>query len=300
MRRRKKSNTHLVFLLALIIIIAIVAIVIFRKSNTKNSDISREQETVQEISEQEDTQEVATVPQTPSPVESLTEDEIAQSKKKGLPVLMYHFFYDAEAGENGKDANFMEIHTFEEQIKYLADNDYYVPTWEEVLGYVEGKNGLPLKSIVITVDDGDESFFRLASPVLEKYKIRATSFLITSWYTYIIDHSTYHPHIDFQSHSHNMHKAGADGKGRIMTISHDEGVADLETSRQTINDNVVVFCYPFGHYNENAKKIIRDANYILAFTTEYGKVFPGQDPLVLPRIRMQKGDSLNAFINKIN
>ena len=35
---------------------------------------------------------------------------------------MYHFFYDESAGEEGKDNNFMEISSFENQMKYLSAN----------------------------------------------------------------------------------------------------------------------------------------------------------------------------------
>ena len=72
----------------------------------------------------------------------------------GLPVLMYHFFYD-KSKETDKDGNWIEISNFEEQMKYLAENDFYFPTWEQVENYIDGKQELPEKSVVITVDDGD-------------------------------------------------------------------------------------------------------------------------------------------------
>lgn len=293
-KRKNKSNSIWIFVFLILAIIALFFISkkINLKATPNNSNISAESSN-NSTSEQPKVEE-----KKPSIVESLTEEEIEQSKKRGLPVLMYHFFYDAQAGETGKDGNFMEIHDFENQIKYLAENDYYIPTWEEVEGYVLGKNGLPLKSIVITVDDGDESFFRLAVPVLQKYNITATSFLITSWYTSPITPSNY-SNVDFQSHSDNMHKAGSNGKGAFLTIDYNSGCADLEKSRSIIGENCNVFCYPFGHYNDNCKKMLKDCNYILAFTTQGGRVFPGNDPYELSRTRMFKGDSLNSFISKI-
>ena len=39
----------------------------------------------------------------------------------GIPVLMYHYFYDKSKGETGKDNNWMEISSFEEQLKYLDE-----------------------------------------------------------------------------------------------------------------------------------------------------------------------------------
>ena len=44
----------------------------------------------------------------------------------GLPVLMYHFFYD-KSKSTGQDGNWIEISNFEEQIKYLSENNFYYP-----------------------------------------------------------------------------------------------------------------------------------------------------------------------------
>lgn len=294
-KKRKKNNNSLLIFIILILAIAMLFFISTHGKNKPNSNVNSNLVSSQS---NESAVENKAEEKKPSVVESLSAEEIEQSKKRGLPVLMYHFFYDAQAGEAGKDGNFMEIHAFEEQIKYLAENNYYVPTWEEVEGYILGKNGLPLKSVVITVDDGDESFFRLAVPVLQKYNFTATSFLITSWYTSPIDQNSY-ANVDFQSHSHNMHKAGSNGKGAFLTIDYDSGCKDLETSRSIILNNCRVFCYPFGHFNDNCKKMLKDCNYILAFTTQGGRVFPGDDPYELPRVRMSKGDSLNTFISKV-
>lgn len=225
---------------------------------------------------------------------------ISTEKATGLPVLMYHFFYDKSTGETGKDANCMEIHDFEEQLKYLTENNYYFPTWDEVKNYVNGTSCLPEHSIVITVDDGDKTFFDLAVPVIQKYNVRVTSFLVTSW----IENSDYLNKFDrnkiiFQSHSNDMHRAGSDGKGRFLTISEKEALDDLETSKTFIGD-ATVFCYPFGHFTKKCEEILKKAKYDLAFTTAYGRIRPGDNPYELSRIRMSKGDSLTSFIKRVS
>lgn len=225
---------------------------------------------------------------------------ISTKKNSGLPVLMYHFFYDKNTGDTGTDGNCMEIHDFEDQLKYLTENNYYFPTWDEVKNYINGKSCLPEHSIVITVDDGNETFFNLAVPVIEKYNVKVTSFVVTSW----IEDSNYLKQFDsnkiiFGSHSNDMHRSGTDGKGRFLTLSHDEAYLDVTTSQSFIG-NATVFCYPFGHYNDSCIQVLKDANYELAFTTAYGRVRPGDDLYKLSRIRMSKGDSLNAFIRKVS
>ena len=226
--------------------------------------------------------------------------EITSKLENGLPVLMYHFFYDEKSGEKGADSNFMEVSKFEEQIKYLKDNNFYFPTWEEVEDYVIKGDVLPEKSIVITVDDGNPTYFKYAVPIIKKYNVRATSFVVTSWLSenQLSEYKEF-SNLIFESHSHDMHRAGSNGKGRIMTSSHDKIVEDVTISSDIIGKSTV-FCYPFGHVNDNAKKALKDAEYTLDFTTKYGRVKPGMDPLELPRIRMSRDDSIASFIKKVS
>ncbi len=292
--KRKHNYKYIIFIIFLIII---TTIFLYNRKNTDNpTENNNEPPNNNPTTSETNTEPIEESP--PSITETLSDEEIQLSQERGLPVLMYHFFYDKQAGETGTDNNYMEIHDFEEQIKYLSENNYYIPTWDEVLGYISGTNGLPLKSVIITVDDGDESFFRLAVPILEKYNIKATSFLITSWYEGQL--SKYNSDsVDFQSHSYNMHIPGSDGKGAFLTMSYEDACTDLENCRSIIGENCKVFCYPFGHFNDTCKQILKDCNFTLAFTTQGGRVYPGDDPYELPRIRMSKGDSINSFINKV-
>lgn len=221
---------------------------------------------------------------------------VREELTKGLPVLMYHFFYDNNKYYK-EDNNWLNIEDFEAQLKYMTENDFYFPTWEEVSDYIDGKIKLPSKSVVLTVDDGDASFFDVAVPVLQKYKVPATSFVITSWYGW-----RYDPKIEYvvwESHSDQMHESGANGKGRMVNWTHDQIVSDLKTSSETLG-GANVFCYPFGHYNDTAIKALQDANFILAFTVEGGRVTKESNKYKLPRVRVTDGNSLSYFISSIS
>ena len=165
--KKKKINKKRVLILFLIISIIIVSIIKLNKKSSKNEDT--------EIDEQaQTTGQVSNDNQNKEDENFVLEQKLQTGKKlseDGLPVLMYHFFYD-KSKDSGKDGNWIEISNFEEQMKYLAENDFYSPTWEQVENYIDGKQELPEKSIVITVDDGDPSFFELAVPIIQKYKIR--------------------------------------------------------------------------------------------------------------------------------
>ena len=214
----------------------------------------------------------------------------------GLPILMYHFFYD-NIKYSKRDNNWLKAEDFEAQLKYMTENDFYFPTWDEVSDYIDGKIKLPSKSVVLTVDDGDDSFFDVAVPLLQKYKVPATSFVITAWYGQRYDANM--QYVVWGSHSSNMHEAGANGKGRMVNWAYDEIVADLKASSEALG-GTKVFCYPFGHYNETAIKALKDTNYTLAITVDGGRVKKNTDKYKLPRVRVTDGNSLKYFISSIS
>lgn len=218
------------------------------------------------------------------------------TKSKGVAILMYHYFYDAQAGEKGENSNYMEIHDFEAQMKYLSDNNYYFPTWQEIADYVDGKISLPAKSIVVTIDDGQYTFFNLALPILNKYNITATPFIITSKAGGNKVAKYQYPNINYQSHTHAMHTGGCKGGrgGLFRCIDHDKGVADLKKSIEIVGSGDAI-AYPFGDVTDNVLKITKDAGFKVGVTIKYGKAKPGMDRYQLPRIRMYKGMSLASF-----
>lgn len=215
---------------------------------------------------------------------------------KGLPVLMYHFFYDKTKGKP-QDHNWMEINDFEEQIKYLSENDFYFPTWKEVEDFIDGETILPEKSVVITVDDGDPSFFELAVPVLQKYDITATSFVITLWYGARANDKQ--KNVSYQSHSDNMHVPGSNGKGVMLSWSYDKLLEDLKKSKTILGDEAEIFCYPFGQYNDTDIRALKSAGYKLAFTIKGGRVYKGSPKYELPRVRMMNTTTLSEFKNMV-
>ena len=219
----------------------------------------------------------------------------------GLPICMYHYVYDPASPPENLDSNYISTDSLAEEMKYLHDNGYYFPTWQEVRDYVDGKLLLPEKSIVLTFDDGP-NYMYLGTPILEQYQTPATSFVITSYwndremlYGYASDYLT------FESHSHKMHQGGGSiGHGGIYTaMSREEVLADLEKSFE-ICGNKDAFAYPFGDYTEEGCSTLEEAGLLCAVTTENSKCYPGDNPYLLPRVRMLGSQTLEAFVSAIN
>ncbi len=221
-------------------------------------------------------------------------------KTNGLAICMYHYIYDENDPPEDLNNNYIEIRALEEELQYLIDEQYYFPTWAEVREYIDGDLLLPEKSVVLTFDDGAKDTLEFLKPLSEEFEIPITSFLITKndgkkkVTTYATDFLT------FQSHSDSMHQAGGYiGHGGIFTaLSHDDAVADLEKSVE-ICGHGDAFAYPFGDYSDSCIQAVEDAGFLCAVTTEYGRCYPGDDPLLLPRMRMTLGQTLENFVEMV-
>lgn len=221
----------------------------------------------------------------------------------GLPVCMYHYVYDENDPPddlNARFGNYISMQDLEEELDWLNSQGYYYPTWREVRDYVDGKLLLPEKSIVLCFDDGAVSFLEKGIPVLERCKVPATCFMITSsnGEKKIQEHES--DYVYYESHSHNMHRAGGNvGHGGIFTaLSDEEALADLEKSIEICGSRDA-FAYPYGDYTADCRDTVEKAGFLCGVTTEYGKARPGNDPYLLPRVRMVMGQSLDTFIDAV-
>lgn len=223
-----------------------------------------------------------------------TPEEVA-SENVGVPILMYHQFTTRPEGEDGwLKGNYAYINDFDAQMAYIAEKQFYLPTWDELSAFIDGQLYLPHQSVIVTDDDADPTWLELAVPVVEKYGVLTTSFVITG--------SRQAPspglHVLQRSHTHDMHTAGDNGKGRMVNYTLEEIVRDMEASAEVLGAKEVM-AYPYGHYNDTAKEGLRQAGYEMARTIEPGVVRAGTDKLALPTVRINYGMGLQDLINQI-
>lgn len=217
----------------------------------------------------------------------------------GLPICMYHYVYDENEPPEDlmkKYKNYIEQDDLKEELEWLKAEGYYFPTWEEVRSYVDGELLLPEKSIVLCFDDAQKDFLEYGIPVIDECQVPVTCFIVTDWSgrekvrKYSSDYVTY------QSHSHDMHKAGGNiGHGGVFTaLTEEEALQDLLISIE-ICGNDDAFAYPFGDYTQECRNTVEKAGFECAVTTVYGKAYPGMDPMLLPRVRMNNDQTLEQF-----
>ncbi len=230
---------------------------------------------------------------------------VATTKQFAVPVLMYHRIDNLDENEQ-RSPLLCDLTVspadFERQVKFLVENGYSVLLASEVERAVQEGRELPEKAVCITLDDGYKDNFEQAFPVLLKYKVPATVFLVTnnfgrpdrlSWN----DVLEMRAKAGFGYGSHTVH--------HYDLTSLDQATLDYELAESKrliefkIQDKVTSVAYPAGCYNDFVKERAKIAGYVAGWKKGGGVVTPEEDMLMLPRVRVSGRTSLSDFQRKV-
>lgn len=94
-------------------------------------------------------------------------------------VLSYHEI--ADKSETLDSTYAVTPSHFEEQVHWLITNGYHFISINDILNYRQHKKPLPAKAVLMTFDDGYQSVYANAYPIIKKYKIPVVVALVGSW-----------------------------------------------------------------------------------------------------------------------
>lgn len=208
---------------------------------------------------------------------------IMHSAKDSVPVLNYHQI-------NDRDENALTVHTdqFEAQMKYLADNGYHAITPAEMIAAWDNGTSLPDKPVIITFDDGYADNYRCAFPILQKYHMKGTIFLISDYIgtypNYLtwtqVDEMQESGLIDFESHTLSHEQ--------LDSTSPEETWNQVDGSKKALEwhlrKEVNFLAYPCGSYDEELQQMVKKAGYKGAFTVNFGMADKTENHYLLDRV----------------
>ncbi|MBV7275402.1 polysaccharide deacetylase family protein [Clostridium sp. PL3] len=216
---------------------------------------------------------------------------------KSVPVLMYHSI-DYEKGNELR----VPKEKFREQMQYLKDNGYTTLTFDELYDFLVNNKPVPEKSVVITFDDGYEDNYQNAYPILKEFGFNAAVFVITN----AVDNEK--PFLTSEQ-LNEMEKNGIEIESHTLAhdelnkLSYDKQVTTLKGSKafieKTLNKQVKYIAYPFGKWNDDTIKALKDTGYDMAFTTVSGWSDKSQGMYTLSRVYISANYDINEFKRRL-
>ncbi len=217
--------------------------------------------------------------------------------EKKLPILMYHHF-----DEKGDGKSICSYKAFESHMKALSENGYTAVSFDELIAYVYQGKPLPEKPVMITFDDGYQSNYDFAYPILKKYNLKGTIFVIgvsVGKDTYKYTGEPMFAHfgekeirelsdsgvISIQSHSFDMHQSEKyDKDGFRAGVLQKADETELDYIKNLKNDFLKskkqielrtgkpaqVFAYPNGLYSNLSEVILKELGVKVTLSTDSG------------------------------
>jgi peptidoglycan/xylan/chitin deacetylase (PgdA/CDA1 family) len=187
-------------------------------------------------------------------------------------------------------------------MSFLKRHGYRVIPLADLAALIKGGRRIPPKTVAITFDDGYKDNFTYAFPILKKYGLPATIFVIygevsrpqadrLSWEEIRLMQDS--GLIDFGSHT-----LGA--KPLVDIESAQELKRQIVDSKAKLEEKlgrpVDLFSYPEGRFNDTIRAWVVEAGYRAAVATNPGKKFANNDTFVLKRLRISSNcDNLLIF-----
>ena len=207
----------------------------------------------------------------------------------GVPILVYHRVNDTDTNPTT-----LKVADFEAQMKFLADNGYHVIAPDDLLDAWESGKTLPANPIVLTFDDGHEDLYKNVFPILQKYNMRATVFLVTN-HIGMKDYLTWDfvralqagGYMDFESHTMSYKN--------LTTLKGDKLWNEIYGSKQAIEwalqKPVKFIAFPEGKYTVDAEETCKEVGLRAGFIADYGLAENDSNRYVLTRIPVRGSNS---------
>ncbi len=242
----------------------------------------------------------------PQPILPVMPQAASPSAALHIPILMYHY---VEHVKDTRDTFRQKLDTYPEtldsQLKTLTQDGYTFLYASDVGEIIDGKESLPLKPVVLTFDDGYGDFYTDALPVLKKYHVKSTAYIVSGF-------------LGKPNYMTTKQLEAVNSSGIVEIAAHTEHHIDLQHATQAkaseeivgsktaletlLHIPIVSFAYPGGRFNPTVIQSVEHAGFTTGVSTLPGtEVSPG-NRFILFRLRSgsRTGEHLLSFLQKMD
>ena len=227
------------------------------------------------------------------PVEKILE-EISKPHKapvyfdKDIYFFTYHYVeYVKDNNDYLRKSLNVEPHIFEEHIKLIKQKGYKDIFAKEVPNILQNKDD-KTKYVALTFDDGYKDFYEYVFPIIKKYNIKVTLYVVPSFINKK-DYLSYSELIEISES--NLVEIGSHGMSHsdLTKENKEKYLQEISESKKYLEDilkkRIYTFSYPYGKYNLNMEKEVEKNGYIAAVSTDNGFKQNKSNLFKLQRIR---------------
>jgi peptidoglycan/xylan/chitin deacetylase (PgdA/CDA1 family) len=210
-------------------------------------------------------------------------------EKIKLPIIMYHYVeYVKDLNDFIRKRLNINPKIFENQLKTLKDNNFQTYFVKDIPDILKGKIKIASSSVILTFDDGYEDFYLDVFPLLKKYQMKATIYvicnfigrrgflnqkelkeIIASGLVEIGSHTLSHPNLKLLSEN----QAKEQILGCKKKLENELGI------------EIKSFAYPYGFFNKKTIDLVKEAGYVDAVSVINGNIQSENNLYYLSRIR---------------
>lgn len=199
-----------------------------------------------------------------------------------IPILLYHKIgYPPNGVRNPR--TYVAPEQFQWQMRLLYRWGYRTISPEELVLHYRGGKLLDGQRVLITFDDGSETCYSTAWPILSEFGFTALLFLVARQFggcpQWERNQAETAETLLMRSQVEEMIRHGFTigahslSHARLTELSLIEARREIEESRsrleQDLQSSVDYFAYPYGAYHPGHLVLVQEAGYCAAFTTHY-------------------------------
>ena len=206
----------------------------------------------------------------------------------------------------------MRPERFREQMTWLAGAGWTAVGVGEIARLLAAGR-LPERTIGLSFDDGYKDVAENAVPVLEEHRFSASMYVSTgvvdgrasfAWYDAQPALLSWGDIRDLDRHGTLLFGAHTVTHPDLRALPEAHARTEIADSKRELEEQlgreVETFCYPSGFFGKRERRLVAEAGFSAAVTTEPGVNRPGDDPLTLRRIQVDRDDALLAFEAKVS
>jgi peptidoglycan/xylan/chitin deacetylase (PgdA/CDA1 family) len=230
---------------------------------------------------------------------------LGRGSAEGLRILFYHRVSD------DRDELAVRPRAFREQMDYLASEGYRVLDVVAAAALLDAGEPAP-RTVALSFDDGYLDVAEEAFPVLSRHGFRATVFVapavtdgrvLFTWYEEQPPLMDWDDIVALDQDGTLTFEAHSLTHPNLLTLDDARAAHEISGSREALGvrlgRTVQAFSYPSGLHGERECRLVREAGFRAAVTTEPGVNHHDTDRFVLRRRQIDARDSLLDFRAKV-